>query len=173
MRRRGFTLIEISTIVVILAMIAAITYPSLASVVKSQRIRSYLQDVERLTTDARGIAVQTGQTVSLVSDGEGSFQIRASSEESDEGQVFEQIAPVQGISATSFRLGSDDIGADEWELRFYEDGTADPGGVLLTEANETWALVIEPKTGRGRIQRGELPDTTLTEWEAGDYVRRS
>ncbi|MCC7434961.1 MAG: prepilin-type N-terminal cleavage/methylation domain-containing protein [Methanoregulaceae archaeon] len=174
MRRRGFTLIEISTIVVILAMIAAITYPSLASVVKSQRIRSYLQDVERLTTDARGIAVQTGQTVSLASDGEGSFQIRASSEDdSGEGQVFEQIAPVQGISATSFRLGADDIGADEWEIRFYEDGTADPGGVLLTEASSTWALVIEPKTGRGRVQRGELPDTTLTEWEAGDYVRRS
>lgn len=172
MRRRGFTLIEISTIIVILAMIAAITWPSLASVVKAQRVRSYLQDIERLTVDARAIAVQTGQTVSLASDGEGSFQIRAETEETD-AQVYEQIAAVPGISVSTYRVGADDVGGDEWEIRFYEDGTADSGGVLLAEGNSSWSLVIEPKSGRGRVQRGELPDTALTEWEAGDYVRRS
>lgn len=176
MRRRGFTLIEMSTIIVILAMISAIAIPSIGAVVKSQRIRGYFQDVERLTIEAHGIATQTGQTVSLVSDGEGSFQIQRQSEDStaeDEVTALGQVSTVQGIEILTFRLDSEDVAGDEWELRFYGDGTADSGGILFEEAGETWAFSVDPKSGRGRIERGELPDATLNQWEAGDYVRRS
>ena len=176
MRRRGFTLIEMSTIIVILAMISAIAIPSIGAVVKSQRIRGYFQDVERLTIEAHGIATQTGQTVSLVSDGEGSFQIQRQSEEStaeDEVTALGQVTTVQGIEILTFRLDSEDVAGDEWQLRFYGDGTADAGGILFQEAGETWAFSVDAKSGRGRIERGELPDATLNQWEAGDYVRRS
>lgn len=172
MRRRGFTLIEITTVILVLSMIAAIVLPSIAATMKSQRMRGYLSDLERLTIEASGIARQSGQTVSLVSDGEGSFQIQTEVE-GEEPVPVSQVTPIAGIQVVNHRLGSDDLGSEEWSLRFYADGTADAGGVQIEEPAETWALVVDPKSGRGRIQRGELPDMATDEWEAGDYVQRS
>lgn len=172
MRRRGFTLIEITTVILILSMIAAIVLPSIAATMKSQRMRSYLNDLERLTIEASGIARQSGEIVSLVSDGEGRFQIQREVD-GEEPVPVSQVTPVPGVQVVNHRLASNDMGNEEWSIRFYSDGTADAGGVQIEEPAETWALVIDPKSGRGRIQRGELPDMATDQWEAGDYVQRS
>lgn len=171
MRRRGFTLIEITTVILVLSMIAAIVLPSVAATMKSQRMRSYLSDLERLTLEASAIARQSGEIVSLVSDGEGSFQIQREVDGEDPAPLS-QVTPIPGVQVVNHRLGSDDLGSEEWSIRFYSDGTADAGGVLIEESAEQWALVVDPKSARGRVQRGELPEMATDQWEAGDYVQR-
>lgn len=164
-----------STIILILAMVAAIAWPSIAAVVKSQRVRGYFDDLERLTLEARATAQQSGQTVSLVTDGDGSFQIQQASaddQSSEETVALSQVGTVPGVSVSTYRVNGDEVSGEEWAIQFYSDGTADSGGVLIEEAGETWAYYVEAKSGRGTVARGELPDVALEQWEAGDYVQR-
>ena len=69
MRRRGFTLIEVTVVCAILAMIAALALPSVVGMKANRERRETYNQILRLAQMGREIAVQRGRTYVLSFDG--------------------------------------------------------------------------------------------------------
>jgi type IV fimbrial biogenesis protein FimT len=66
MRSRGFTLIELVVVVLILAILTALAAPSFAVLTRTQRIRAAAVDLFADLTMARSEAIKRGTRVSLI-----------------------------------------------------------------------------------------------------------
>ncbi|MBX7134916.1 MAG: type II secretion system GspH family protein [Fimbriimonadaceae bacterium] len=172
MLRRAFTLIEMLAVILVVAMIAAIAMPNLASMVKSGRQRNFLQSLERMTVDAQQSAMSTRSTVTL-SVQNGSLVAETGTTNTTDGRPVARLEAVEGISIDKYRLGTEEVGDGDWQVKFYADGTSDSAGLELTDASGAqWSFLIDPKKGRGHLGQGELPVDSGDKWPAGDYVAR-
>lgn len=68
---RGFTLIELTIVVVIVAILAAIAFPSYAYVIRSNRVSGQVNDLLTAVSYARNEAVMRGSRVSLCASADG------------------------------------------------------------------------------------------------------
>ncbi len=172
MRRGGFTLIEMIVVVFVMAALASIAAPSISSMIKASRTRSYLDAVERLPSDASQEARRSGVAVSLRADDNGTFQLEQSADANADPTVLKAVDPVPEVSPNRFATAEGEAGSGDWEVKFYPDGTSDRGGVEFDEGGTTWALTIDGH-GRGTMSKSELPAVEDEQWPAGDYVHRS
>lgn len=172
MRRIGFTLVEMLTVIVVLATIAAIMVPNVASSIKANTKRTYLASVNRLPTKAKELAIRSGTVVSLVIDEDGGFQLEQTPVNEQEPTVLEIIGPIGIITPDRFIIGTSESSASEWESRFFPDGTSERAGIEFDESGNKWHLVIDNQ-GNGKIASGELPQTQEDRWPAGENVQRS
>lgn len=171
--RLAYTLIEMMVVIVVLTLIAAIAVPNLAAMVKSQRKHDYLAAVERLALQARNAAVRSGNTMVLVANENGGFSLQESDGGEEGARSVGEVQPVDELEPTRFVLRGDEVGAGDWSVRFFADGTADEASVEFTEKESTWHLSLDKRTGRARIVAGSAPDPQDDRWEAGTYVQRS
>lgn len=172
MRRAAYTLIEMMAVVFVIAALSAIAAPSIASVVKSTRIRNYLSAVEKIVIDATQLAQSSGRTVTLTSDEDGSFQLTQDLGNLAEPTVQATVQATPGLAPGRFTSGSEEKNAGDWSTRFFSDGTSDKGGVEFSGGGDSWYLSIDNR-GHGTLQKGELPEMQEDSWPAGDYVQHS
>jgi prepilin-type N-terminal cleavage/methylation domain-containing protein len=173
MRHRAYTLIEMLAVIVIVAMVAAIAVPNLAAMIKSGRRRDFLQSLTRLTVQAQQDAQSAQATTKIVTFGDNGLQIQRDGQNQSNPTVLQSLTGVEGISLSRFRLGTQEVGAADWEVKFYPDGTADAAGLEISDAGDLWHFLIDAKKGRGTLSRGELPQTQDDRWPVGDYVPRT
>ena len=168
MRRRGFTLIELSTVIVILALFAAAMVPTMSVMIETSKRRSYRINVLTLVKRAKVESVTRGQTMSLSCD-DGTFQLGF--EEDGAVTPLASVAATQGIEASHFYESGEEVGSGEWTLSFFPDGTSEGGAFQFDEANDSKTVRISKKDSKVAVSDGAIDPTndTDTEWDAGGY----
>ena len=183
MTRRGFTLIEASTVVVVLAVLAALIVPSLASQKRSLDARAAVAGMQRIVVQARERAVTRKATCTLrFEEASGRLVLEETpvmldSQAADAGAVSDEPVEISeailpdGFEARAFRTGEQDRNAGDWEVRFYHDGSCDGGGFEIASGTDSSSLVLY-KDGTASWQDGALPAIETTKWPAGENEQR-
>ena len=171
MKRRGFTLVELSVIVIILAMFAASTAPNMASMIEGGKRRGFRQSVLTLIRQAKEEAVTRGQVVWFASTSDAGFEISTTID--DQETTLKEITPVDGVTAANFMKAGAAGGEGDWRVAFYPDGTCEGGSFEFQEAGATRSVSISKRNGGVTLADGEV-DTSKDpdqEWQAGEYEK--
>ena len=199
MRRRGYTLMEMSVVVVILVVIAALVLPNISANQRTERAQAYLSGLRDAAVQARDHAVTSGRTVvmsydegqkeiSLAEEAEGTSFSMAPKTSSDRATldsartapdnttstgetVIKHLTLPDGLTVNGFKLDGKDSTSAEWQLHFYADGGTDSGGLEIDDNGATYSLVVSNK-GIARLIRDKFPEASTEKWEAGEYEKR-
>ncbi len=168
-RKRGFTLIEVSVVIVILSLMATLIAPRMATTIEGGKRRAYRSNVLTLVRQARAEAIGQGQTVTLSVPSTG-FQIGTTDANSNVTTI-KTVAAVNGVQTSNFMRAGQSTGDTQWQLGFYPDGSTDGGSFQFVEANHTQSVAIARKDGQLTLSDGELDPATTSdaEWDAGGY----
>lgn len=170
MRRGGFTFIEMSVVILVLALVAAIVAPNISAMIDSQQTQSFRIDAERIARQARAEAISQGDTVRLTFSGvlraaQVSEELEAAEEEAGGAAIAEVDLP-EGVTAVAFRANGQDVGPEDWRAEFYAGGDARSGGITFDSSGRIWHLLIQ-REGQITVGEGELPPAEADRWEAG------
>lgn len=169
---RGFTLIELSVVVLVLVLIAAIVVPRLRSVNESFEAKLSLDGVQRLATQARESAIASGRPVGLAyNEADHAFELRQETIEGD-FSVLSSAGLHSSMVMERFVVGENESNAADWTVNFYGDGSSDGGGIELNEGGLTRSFIIGAKSGLARWANGGLPAYETETWPAGEFERR-
>jgi len=171
--KRAYTLIELSVVIAVLALLAAAVTPLLSSFTQSQRYHSFISQLATIGAQTREEAIALAKPVDLEFDGSANqFKIHTLDENGSD-KFLNTVQLPGGYSAQRFQLSGKESDAGEWKLTFYPDGSSDGGGVQVTQGADTITLYSDPTTGRTVLNHDPLPDPTTLSWTAGDYIHRA
>jgi Tfp pilus assembly protein FimT len=172
-KSRGFTYVELSVIIVVLALLAALVMPRLATVRDSVDAKLNLDAVQRMASRARELAIQGSRPVTMAySESDAQFELRQTDENGDSA-VVSSVPLHPAFEVSRLRTGVNELTGSDWTLTFYADGTSDGGAVELSEGGITRTLVIGAKSGLSAWQAGAMPASEADRWPAGEYERRA
>jgi general secretion pathway protein H len=126
-RRSGFTLLEMLVVIGILGLVAGVGYPAVTRAIDGQTFQTATKQIDLAVRRARSDAIRQQRTV-----------------------FVPQFAGGRSDAAVSLteRALSPTVRIDQTDgLRFYRDGTANGGEVMLTSGNRIFRIVIDPQTG--------------------------
>lgn len=170
-RSRAFTLVEVSVVVLLLAMFAALTVPRLAAFQKGNQLRQFRMNLAKLVAQAKATAMESGTTCVLRFEESGDrFELARTSVDADE-TVIQTLALPGEVQIASSRAGGQDTGVN-WEASFYPDGSATEGGVRIDWGDSEESLIINGRTGTAVWSSDEIPDASTTRWQAGEIEQR-
>ncbi len=182
-KRRGFTLIELSVVIVVLALVVSIVVPNVMTMIAGRRSKNFLSDVRTFSVRARNQAVETGQTMALDANGsEHGLTISAdtttnsTSTNSTANAVtstdpLANLALPNGTTLQTFKIGTQDSNEGEWKIHFYPDGRSDGGGFEIVQGGLTYSWIVA-QNGSNKLLPGSYPDQTSEVWPAGEYEKR-
>ena len=168
-RAKGFTLIEMGVVVTLLALTAAMVVPILSRWQDSQARASFFVEFRDIFSNARERAIlsKTSQTVTY--DGE-SFTTSFTDQDGNDNASGRVRLP-DGFEASRFSVGGQEAPPTDWQLTFYPDGSAEPAGVEIQDAQNQWFLTVD-RRGRTQFGQGYMPDPSSQSWDAGDHEIR-
>lgn len=174
MRQRGFTLIELTVVIVVLMLFASVVVPNLSAQKAGRERRAFLESARRIALDARSEAIERGATVTLrYEEGQKEMKLeREAAEQNEEAEEIRTVALPEDFSLQNFRVGKESVTAGDWQVRFFADGTSDGGAVELDENGDIQSLIVD-KRGNATLESGSLPEETDERWPVGDYERRA
>jgi len=149
-REAGYTLLELVTVVAIVALAAAMAYPSFAGLRRGQELEAAAVGLTQQLRQARWRAAVTGARVRVAparaADGTWHFRV-----ERERGTGW-----VPDGSEQSIPRGTVVAVAGTAEKVFNPDGTCSLGSITLRGARgEVYRSTLAPATGRVRFYRGE------------------
>lgn len=166
---RGFTLIEMGVVVTLVALTAAMVVPVLSRWQDSQARASFFVEFRDIFSNARETAIlsKTAQTVTYDGEAFATNFVDADGNDNYSGRV----RLPNGFEASRFTLGGDEAPPTDWQLTFHPDGSAEPAGVEIQDAQNQWFLTVD-KRGRTQFGQGSMPDPSSQTWDAGDHEIR-
>ncbi len=186
-RTRGITLIEMSVVVIVILIMAALVERNFAHVKDGLAQRAFISNLRAEVTRGRLQAIQDGQTVTMQYDPAGSqFTLSEPEINTDSNQTPQLVTDLQnltsnpvhslkipsGVSFSDFKTGTTDEGNGNWQLHFYPEGKSDGGGIQILIGQQTQSLLID-NHGNSSFVSGQLPDNTNDIWTSGTYVQRT
>lgn|GEM_PF-3055565 len=177
-------------VIAVLALFAAVIMPNLKNQKHSQEVRQFFSAARNLMVEARERAIDDGRarkiqidetakkmTVEISDAATGANQPNLNpnqqqNQQVQAGQTERSIDIPDGITAESFRVGKDDSSSGEWALNFYADGHSE-GGAIQFSANGADQTLIVQENGAVQVQKGDMPDISQDEWDAGGYTQRA
>jgi prepilin-type N-terminal cleavage/methylation domain-containing protein len=178
---KGFTYIEMCVVIVILLILAALTVPNVVKMQETSVHEQFFGDMWRLAGTARQMGISEHKTMILTLDESGrQFRIleqadqTAANTDGTQADDTERktLAIPEGIETGNSQAGSSSSTSNDWEIRFYPDGSSDGGGLEVTDNGRVRSLLIKP-TGQISILDGELPTQDTDSWPAGDFEHRT
>ncbi len=148
---RGFTLLELLMAVLVLALVLAVSYPSLSRGSSSIRLRTTGRDVLNTLRYAREKAVteQTGMRVTI--DREKQTLILTD----DLGDGRRSYALPADVKIHRISLGSEEVLEGPAAIRFLPNGSSERVELLLrSDGGSMLRIVSDPITGGARIEPG-------------------
>ena len=172
MKNRGFTLIEVSTVIVVMAMMAALVAPNVASAIEGGKRRGFRVSVLTLIRQAKNESIVRGATTDIRSS-ESTVSLVLPGEDSE--TTLGTVNAVNGVELSHFQQDGNEVSEGEWAISFYPDGTSSGGGFQFDEGQGSQAVIVSKKTGLTRLTKVDSTTVTddETEWEAGDFVQKS
>lgn len=170
--RRGYTLIEMMAVTVILSLVAATIIPNLGSFKDGQIRRSFFTNLPRLADQARNTAVRTGEPVEVRFNGNSLIlQARPVLETDEQAAIFEQESLPRGVGITRLLKNGEESSEEEWAITYYPDGTSEAGGLEFSEGGRPISMQFRPKAGSVVMQNGNLAEMPLEKWQAGELAQ--
>lgn len=179
MRARGFTLVELTVVILIIGLMATIVVPRALSVRDSGRTRETAAKLVAAVESGRQLARSRGARIVVGLDAEGGrVSVADANEEAEdrfEGDVrIPGTFTVTNIDRTETQ-GQESKAADGETLSvFFEDGTAEPATAELTIGDRAQTLRV---SGDGTVTLGTdlepEPEPESQKWQAGDLEQRA
>jgi len=189
--RKGFTLIEVSVVIVIVALMAAIAFPRLQQMAASQRAANSIDEVERLLRQGREEAVRRQAFTRVIVQGSSlilSAPDQLPPEDQEEliedengdpidpegelGQIIGRASLAEGGALAAFQLNGEESEEAEWSASFYADGTASASGLEIDLLGRRISFVVDSTSGAVSRIEGPMPVQESPKWEAGQIEQR-
>ena len=142
---RGFTLIEIMLVLVMIAVMVAITASFMSGSLEQARIRAVSKDLISALKYTRGQAVIKHQQKSIV------FNVRERTYRAPKKKL---VQLPEEIEMNLYTAQEDIIDEDTGKIRFFSDGSSTGGWVKLTYKNKIWKINVNWLTGEIRLEEG-------------------
>lgn len=170
--RRGFTLVEVTAIIVIIALFAAMVAPNLASMKASRDHRAFFEKTSQIFAVARAKAIELKKPIEVhLDDAKNELFLAQVDADGNTTEVGARVALPSEMRVDELRQGTQTVSSGEWKPVFYPDGSSERSGIQVSEGDRTTSFVVS-KLGFMQQLDGTLPDASLEKWTAGDYVRR-
>ena len=167
--RRGFTLIELSVIIVLLALFAAIVAPNMLAIKRSRAQLDREAAILRLPQEARNEAQERRTPIALRLE-EDALVMETEPAEGEDAQTIKQVS-FTGMAVETTQLNGESTDTSSWRWVAYPDGSADTGGVEFSLNGSQKSLEL-PRFGDAKWLRGALPDVQQERWQAGELEQR-
>ncbi len=140
MRDRGFSLVEMIVVLILIGLSISLVAPSLSRVLKTIELKAAVQKVSAILRYSRSEAVNKGQIYQIVFDSdlrEVRVQRMGSSEgegehEKQEGIAEKKTYPLpKGIQMKEVRISSSQYRSDVPAIEFYPNGGSNGGSILF------------------------------------------
>lgn len=172
--RRGFTLIELSVVIVLIALFAAVIMPKLIVVKNSQEAAAFRTDITRFFREARESSITSRRVVEVRYTSGAWDMVRMPGEAEDaEEQSIKRLEMPDGAEATNFRLQNRDVSGDEFLVRCFPDGTTSDASLEWGNGEETYVLKVNGNSGNVTMARGSIEDEADPTWPAGEIEKRA
>jgi prepilin-type N-terminal cleavage/methylation domain-containing protein len=172
-RSRGFTLVEMTVVVAVLAMLAAVVLPRFIALEAGQESRDFASALMRLGTDARLIAIETGQQVEVTFDEDrGLIVLSTLDEETLVPTENKTISVPSSHELSAFVAAGEFMTPAEWMLDFHPDGSGRSGGIEVRDGEYTYHITINGHDGTSKRMEGQLEEAGEVEWQAGELEQR-
>jgi len=150
-RNRGFTLLELMIVVFVVALVLAISYPSLSRGSASIHLRATGRDVLNTFRYAREKAVteQTGMKVTVDREKQ---RLVLTNDLGEDSRIYPMPTDVK---IHRLALGGNEIAEGPIVVRFLPNGSSERAEVLLmSKAGSSLRIISDPITGGARIEFG-------------------
>jgi len=167
--RRGFTLIELSVVIVVLAMMAALIVPNLVTSLRGGQVKVYRQSVFDIVRQGREEAVTRGATVTLNGEESGVVTLTLPGEEGE--ATIKETQEGGDVTVSGFESFTTASNGAEWSTRFFPDGSSEGGAFQLDEGQSSVTVRIRRADGRMVVTSGPVSDNANeeTKWEVGTW----
>jgi prepilin-type N-terminal cleavage/methylation domain-containing protein len=166
--KRGYTLVEITIVLTILVLVAALIMPSLVGMKESSDRRTTISGIRRIAATARERAIQTGNTTQVIYD-ESAKQLQVQDVDDQGAATTAVTVPLlAGIEPQRFELQTKESNAADFKLTFSPDGKSVGGGIEF----QNFSILVDGN-GYSQFLTGTLPDPTDRQWQAGDLEQRT
>lgn len=146
MRPRGFSLVELVVVMVLIAALAALGLAAIGSGLPGQKLRGAAREIAAELRFTRAQAIATGRE-QVFSIDVGEKRWRGPGERS--GELPEGIA--LEVTGAREELESPQVVA----IRFFPEGAATGGRLVLRSGEAAWRVDVAWLTGEVRLRRGE------------------
>ena len=172
-KKRGFTLVEMGVVVLIVALFAAMVMPAMARWRAGEEYRSFPGRLLRFVGRAKQEAIERKQSRSIAYDATTSeFKMTYIDPETAVDQESGRLAvPVEMELGRLVYLGNDSS-VDSWKLTFYQDGTSDDGGFEVRNQDQYISITTDA-LGHIKMMRDALPEQSDVRWTAGENEVRA
>ena len=177
MRARGFTLIELTVVVTILGLTAAVVAPRVVAMRDAGVSRETAAKIVAGVESAREVARSRGERIVVGLDPDDSSLSIAGADEEAENRLDTSLRIPGSFTVTSVdrtaTLGQEANAASGETLGvFFEDGTAEPSTAELTVGGQARTLRI---AADGTVTFGAdlAPAEETEKWQAGDLENRA
>jgi prepilin-type N-terminal cleavage/methylation domain-containing protein len=151
-RDQGFTLLELLMVMLVIALVLAVSYPSLSRGSTSLHMRAAGRDILNTFRYAREKAV-TEQTGMMVTVDREKQELVLSDSVGDGARRY--LLP-QDVKIHRISLAGSEISQGPLVVRFLPNGSSDSAEVLLQSGNGAFLRIIsDPMTGGARIEPGQ------------------
>lgn len=146
--RRGFTLIELVVVILLLGIVAGVSVPALARRGEDDALAAAAGDVVGLLGRARRTALERGRSVTLALDpASGRYQVRLTGESGD--VVAEGTLALAG----GVQLEAGHTGAAWVHVVFSPLGAAEGGPVIVRRGGRAAVVALDRWTGEASVRR--------------------
>ena len=170
-RNRAFTLIEMTVVITVLALMAALIMPNMVAIKRSQELRVLEAAVRRLPSEAREESRRRNAPVSLRVDGQSLVmeQIATGEDAGSDPKEIKRVTLSDDLRVEEARQGSETMDLASWKWTNYPDGSANAGSVTFQAGTATKTLRL-PARGEAEWTTGAeaTPSPTEENWPAGD-----
>jgi len=167
-RRRGFTLLELLIVLLIVGMVAGLMAPAFSGGLVNMRLKAAAQRLAASLRYARSLAVAHKETVQVELDLDGNsyctmaagrgLKREERSEDGEEqrkrGTFGREVRLPEGVSFKLVSVGDEALQEGRAEISFYPKGNSSGGEVVLGNVRERYYKIrVESITGRVQVER--------------------
>lgn len=144
-KRRGFTLIEMIAVLMLVALVAGAVAFSLGSNLKGVKTKAAVRDLTAAMRFTRGLAIVQHQQRALEID------VDARTYQAP-GRPLVELP--EGLDMKLLTAASEQTGDSKGLIRFFPDGSSSGGRVTLKRGDHEWRVEIAWLTGEVRMEEG-------------------
>ena len=159
--------------VAILGLLAAVVVPRYVSLQAGQDSRDFMSALLRIGSDARLIAIESGQAVQVTYDDSQRAVVFQTIDPDTFALSESKVIPVPGsIQLSSFTADGAFATAGDWQIAFYPDGSGLDGGIEVEDGAYVYNIVYRGVDGTSQKQDGPLEESSGRDWQAGELEQR-